>query len=41
MSLVIAFIGVQGAVMAGDMREIITLGDRYPQRPLNTSSTPA
>ena len=28
MSLVIAFIGIQGAVMAGDMREIITLGDR-------------
>ena len=28
MSLVIAFIGIQGAVMAGDMREIITRGDR-------------
>ena len=28
MSLVIAFIGAQGAVMAGDMREIITRGDR-------------
>ena len=28
MSLVIAFIGIQGAVMAGDMREIITYGDR-------------
>jgi len=28
MSLVIAFIGAQGAVMAGDMREIITLGDK-------------
>jgi len=28
MSLVIAFIGIQGAVMAGDMREIITCGDR-------------
>jgi hypothetical protein len=27
MSLVIAFIGVKGAVMAGDMREIITRGD--------------
>ena len=27
MSLVIAFIGKQGAVMAGDMREIITRGD--------------
>jgi hypothetical protein len=27
MSLVIAFIGMQGAVMAGDMREIITCGD--------------
>jgi hypothetical protein len=27
MSLVIAFIGIQGAVMAGDMREIITCGD--------------
>ncbi|HUT38832.1 MAG TPA: DUF2121 domain-containing protein [Methanoregula sp.] len=28
MSLVIAFIGMHGAVIAGDMREIITLGDR-------------
>lgn len=28
MSLVIAFVGVNGAVMAGDMREIITRGDR-------------
>jgi hypothetical protein len=28
MSLVIAFVGIQGAVMAGDMREIITRGDR-------------
>ncbi len=28
MSLVIAFIGIQGAVMAGDMREIITRGDK-------------
>jgi hypothetical protein len=28
MSLVIAFIGVNGAVMAGDMREIITRGNR-------------
>ncbi len=28
MSLVIAFIGKQGAVMAGDTREIITRGDR-------------
>ena len=28
MSLVIAFIGMQGAVMAGDMREIITCGDK-------------
>jgi hypothetical protein len=28
MSLVIAFIGTHGAVMAGDMREIITCGDR-------------
>jgi len=28
MSLVIAFIGAQGAVMAGDMRELITCGDR-------------
>ncbi len=28
MSLVIAFIGKQGAVMAGDAREIITRGDR-------------
>jgi len=28
MSLVIAFIGAQGAVMAGDMREIITRGDK-------------
>jgi hypothetical protein len=28
MSLVIAFIGARGAVMAGDMREIITCGDR-------------
>lgn len=27
MSLVIAFIGMQGAVMAGDTREIITIGD--------------
>ena len=27
MSLVIAFIGMQSAVMAGDMREIITCGD--------------
>ena len=27
MSLVIAFIGIQGAVMAGDTREIITIGD--------------
>ena len=30
MSLVIAFIGSRGAVMAGDMREIITRGDRLP-----------
>ena len=28
MSLVIAFFGMHGAVIAGDMREIITLGDR-------------
>jgi hypothetical protein len=28
MSLVIAFIGAQGAIMAGDMRELITCGDR-------------
>lgn len=28
MSLVIAFIGIHGAVIAGDMREIITRGDR-------------
>jgi hypothetical protein len=28
MSLVIAFIGAKGAVMAGDMREIITRGER-------------
>ena len=28
MSLVIAFIGMHGAVIAGDMREIITRGDR-------------
>jgi len=28
MSLVIAFIGAQGAAMAGDMREIITRGDK-------------
>ncbi len=27
MSLVIAFIGIHGAVIAGDMREIITRGD--------------
>jgi len=30
MSLVIAFIGARGAVMAGDTREIITRGDRIP-----------
>ena len=30
MSLVIAFIGGRGAVMAGDMREITTCGDRIP-----------
>jgi hypothetical protein len=34
MSLVIAFIGRQGAVMAGDMREIITRGDRMPTETL-------
>ena len=34
MSLVIAFIGIQGAVMAGDMREIITRGDRMPTETL-------
>lgn len=28
MSLIIAFIGKEGAVLAGDMREIITCGDR-------------
>jgi hypothetical protein len=30
MSLVIAFIGAQGAAMAGDMREIITRGEKRP-----------
>jgi len=34
MSLVIAFIGIRGAVMAGDMREIITRGDRMPSETL-------
>jgi hypothetical protein len=34
MSLVIAFIGAQGAVMAGDMREIITRGDELSTKTL-------
>jgi hypothetical protein len=34
MSLVIAFVGEHGAVMAGDMREIITRGDRTPTETL-------
>jgi len=34
MSLVIAFIGAQGAAMAGDMREIITRGDKISTKTL-------
>jgi len=34
MSLVIAFIGAQGAVMGGDMREIITRGDELSTQTL-------
>jgi hypothetical protein len=34
MSLVIAFVGAQGAAMAGDMREIITRGDQLSTQTL-------